>query len=121
MLVGASSLFGSALRLFVRNVTGSHTPKGNFSPKRGNKNFYKGRGGNKYGVPGPRGARLRGFTTARPVPDRAPPLPHFAGGFINRARPNWPMPDLAGFRVRPCPLAEPAAHPPARTSPHFAR
>ncbi|KAL3893342.1 MAG: hypothetical protein SGPRY_014299 [Prymnesium sp.] len=32
-------------------VTGSHTPKGNFSSKRGNKNFYKGKGGRKYGKP----------------------------------------------------------------------
>ena len=28
---------------------GSHTPAGNFSSKRGNKDFYKGKGGNKYG------------------------------------------------------------------------
>ena len=37
--------------------SGSHTPLGNFSSKRGNKNFYKGRGGKKYGIPGPKGAR----------------------------------------------------------------
>ena len=36
--------------------SGSHTPLGNFSSKLGNKNFYKGRGGRKFGVPGPRGA-----------------------------------------------------------------
>ena len=28
---------------------GSHTPKGNFSSKRGNKNFYKGKGVKQYG------------------------------------------------------------------------
>ena len=32
----------------VMRKTGSHTPLGNFSSMRGNKNFYKGRGGKKY-------------------------------------------------------------------------
>ena len=58
--------------------TGSHTPKGNFSSKRGNKNFYKGRGGNKYGVPWNFG---RGF---RPT--------HF---------PNFPWVNLEGFGLKP--------------------
>lgn len=56
---------------------GSHTPLGNFTSKRGNKNFYKGRGGNKYGVPGSK------------------------GGFVLRAFPNWKMPDLSDFRLKP--------------------
>ena len=57
--------------------SGSHTPLGNFSSKRGNKNFYKGRGGKKYGVSGAR------------------------GGFVLRSLPNFPMPDLTGFRLKP--------------------
>ena len=61
----------------VMRKTGSHTPLGNFSSKRGNKNFYKGRGGKKYGVPGPR------------------------GGFILRAYPRWLAPDLSGFPLKP--------------------
>lgn len=56
---------------------GSHTPLGNFSSKRGNKNFYKGRGGKKYGIPGPK------------------------GGFILRSYPQMKMPDLSDFRLRP--------------------
>lgn len=55
--------------------TGSHTPLGNFSSKRAG-NFYKGRGGKKYGIPGPR------------------------GGFILRSYPNFKMPDLDGFRLK---------------------
>ncbi len=35
------------LRSFER--TKKYTPKGNFSPKRGNRNFYKGKGDAKYG------------------------------------------------------------------------
>ena len=55
---------------------GSHTPLGNFTSKRGNKNFYKGRGGNKYGIPGKR------------------------GGFNLRSYPNFAMPDLTGFPLK---------------------
>ena len=36
---------------------GSHTPKGSISSKRGNKNFYKGKGGLKYGSLDKWGAR----------------------------------------------------------------
>lgn len=57
--------------------TGSHTPLGNFSSKRGNKNFYKGRGGNKYGRPAPK------------------------GGFMLARFPNFRMPSLDGFRLKP--------------------
>ena len=60
----------------VMYKTGSHTPLGNFSSKRGNKNFYKGRGGNKYGIPGPK------------------------GGFILRTYPKWNAPDTSDFPVR---------------------
>ena len=63
-----------AMRLFFRSM--SKTPKGNFTSKRGNKNFYKGRGGRKYGIPSPK------------------------GGFISRGRPDWQMPSLEGFGVR---------------------
>ena len=56
--------------------SGSHTPLGNFSSKRGNKNFVKGRGGKKYGVPGPK------------------------AGFVLRGFPNYNMPDLTGFRLK---------------------
>jgi len=55
---------------------GSHTPLGNFSSKRGNKNFYKGRGGKKYGIPGPK------------------------GGFIHRAYPNMSMPEMSDFPLK---------------------
>mmetsp|Transcript_12618 Transcript_12618/g.26968 ORF Transcript_12618/g.26968 Transcript_12618/m.26968 type:complete len:103 (-) Transcript_12618:594-902(-) len=38
------------LSSMMRKLTStSHTPAGNFSSKRGNKNFYKGKGGKKYG------------------------------------------------------------------------
>lgn len=57
--------------------SGSHTPLGNFSSKRGNKNFYKGRGGKKYGVAGPK------------------------GGFVLRGFPSYYMPDLSNFRLKP--------------------
>ena len=57
--------------------SGSHTPLGNFSSKMGNKNFYKGRGGKKYGIPGRN------------------------GGFILRSLPNYCMPDMTGFRLKP--------------------
>ena len=50
-LLRASPLFGGRLRPVVQvcHKSGSHTPSGNFSSKRGNKNFYKGKGGKKYG------------------------------------------------------------------------
>ena len=48
----------------------------NFSSKRGNKNFYKGRGGRKYGKPGPR------------------------GGFIHSSYPDWRAPDLSDFPLK---------------------
>ena len=50
---------------FLRRA-GSHTPLGNFTSKRGNKNFYKGRGGKKYGIPGPRGVHCTHAFEARP-------------------------------------------------------
>ena len=59
----------------VMRKSGSHTPLGNFSSKRGNKNFYKGRGGQKYGSPGPK------------------------GGFIQKSFPSWNAPDLTDFEV----------------------
>ena len=40
----------------ARTKMGSRTPAGNFSPKRGNKNFYKGKGDKKYGRLSPQGA-----------------------------------------------------------------
>ena len=61
----------------ISRKMGSHTPLGNFSSKRGNKNFYKGRGGKKYGIPGPN------------------------GGFIQRGYPKMVMPDLTDFRLKP--------------------
>ena len=60
----------------VSRKSGSHTPLGNFSSKRGNKNFYKGRGGNKYGVPGPK------------------------GGFMLRSYPKMPVPDMTDFPLK---------------------
>eukprot|EP00326_Haptolina_ericina_P024095 CAMPEP_0181195562 /NCGR_PEP_ID=MMETSP1096-20121128/14959_1 /TAXON_ID=156174 ORGANISM="Chrysochromulina ericina, Strain CCMP281" /NCGR_SAMPLE_ID=MMETSP1096 /ASSEMBLY_ACC=CAM_ASM_000453 /LENGTH=94 /DNA_ID=CAMNT_0023285185 /DNA_START=65 /DNA_END=349 /DNA_ORIENTATION=+ len=58
--------------------SGSHTPAGNFSPKRGNKNFYKGTGGKKYGKVG------------------------IGGRFKLWGRgPVWYMPDLSSFRLKP--------------------
>ncbi|KAL1525442.1 hypothetical protein AB1Y20_020300 [Prymnesium parvum] len=67
-------VFGVLTR--VMRKAGSHTPLGNFSSKRGNKNFYKGKGGKKYGKPD-KWARfqLRGF-------------------------PNYYVPDMTGFQVR---------------------
>jgi len=47
--------------------SGSHTPVGNLSSKRGNKNFYKGKGGKKYGKTNEYGARR--------CPLCRPPLP----------------------------------------------
>lgn len=55
---------------------GSYTPLGNFSSKRGNKNFYKGKGGKKYGKPDSRG---------RFVLDRLP---------------KWRIPDLSNFQLK---------------------
>ena len=65
----------ATLRAFVRQA--SYSPPGNFTSKRGNKNFYKSRGGKKYGVPGPKGAhRDHRHTPPRPSlltrPCRAP-------------------------------------------------
>ena len=70
-------VLGMMTRIFVRWRSGSHTPLGNFTSKRGNKNFYKGRGGKKYGVAGPK------------------------GGFVLRSRPNFYMPDLTDFQLKP--------------------
>jgi|EP00900_Chrysochromulina_parva_P000836 Mitochondrial ribosomal protein L27 len=68
------SMLGILTQLTRR--VGSHTPAGNFSSKRGNKNFYKGRGGNKYGIPGPK------------------------GGFIHRSFPKMSVPDMSDFELR---------------------
>lgn len=54
----------------VMHKMGSHSPSGNFSSKRGNKNFYKGRGGRKYGIPGPKGALLRMCSSSADVSSR---------------------------------------------------
>ena len=58
-------------------ISSKYTKHGNFTSKRGNKNFYKGRGGKKYG-------RLNS-----------------KGKFIATSMPNWFMPDLTGFRLKP--------------------
>jgi hypothetical protein len=47
----------SPLAAFARLKSGSHTPKGNFSSKRGNKGFYKGKGDKKYGKSTSKGAQ----------------------------------------------------------------
>ena len=67
----------TTLRVFQRYISGKYSPRGNFTSKQGNKNFYKGRGGKRYGVPGKN------------------------GGFIPRRRPNFFMPDLEGFKLKP--------------------
>ena len=72
--MGGAMVLGIMRSLMRRQ--GSHTPLGNFSSKRGNKNFYKSRGGNKYGIPGNK------------------------GGFILRAFPDFHMPDLADFKLK---------------------
>ena len=64
-----------------------YTPSGNFSPKRGNKNFYKGKGGNKYGKSDKHGARAH----ARLSAPLCPPLQHFT----------WVAPSLCGPRQLP--------------------
>ena len=56
-----------------------YTPSGNISPKRGNKNFYKGSGGKKYGKPD-----QHGKFQLRP-----------------EGKPTWLIPDLTEFKVRP--------------------
>eukprot|EP00908_Phaeocystis_cordata_P026148 Transcript_8617.p2 GENE.Transcript_8617~~Transcript_8617.p2 ORF type:complete len:125 (-),score=32.15 Transcript_8617:252-626(-) len=56
-----------------------YTPSGNFSPKRGNKNFYKGKGGNKYGK-----SDKHGNFQLRP-----------------QGKPDWSIPDLADFKLKP--------------------
>ena len=103
--------------------SGSHTPLGNFSSKRGNKNFYKGRGGKKYGIPGAKGApraiplkyaQRRGehrvflVEITRCFLHCAAALIFFprpccvcAGGFVLRGLPNYFMPDLTDFRLKP--------------------
>lgn len=55
---------------------GSYTPLGNFTSKRGNKNFYKGKGGKKYGKPNSRGS------------------------FVLDRLPNWRIPDLSHFQLK---------------------
>ena len=57
-------------------ISSKYTKHGNFTSKRGNKNFYKGRGGNKYG-------RL-----------------NRRGQFVATSMPNWFMPDMTGFRLK---------------------
>ena len=66
----------TVLRTFQRNI-GKYTKHGNFTSKRGNKSFNKGRGGLKYGVTGNR------------------------GGFVHRMGPNYHMPDMTGFALKP--------------------
>ena len=77
---------------------GSHTPAGNFSAKRGNKNFYKGKGANSYGkingwgVPHAAGCSERGdsgLTRATP-PNPAPLCPQARGA--SRACPSGTCP-----------------------------
>ena len=55
-----------------------YTPGGSVSSKRGNKNFYKGKGGKKYGKPD-----LHGIFQLRP-----------------QGKPSWSIPDLVDFKVR---------------------
>jgi len=55
-----------------------YTPSGNISPKRGNKNFYKGTGAKKYGKPD-----QHGKFQLRP-----------------EGKPTWLIPDLTEFKVR---------------------
>eukprot|EP00310_Coccolithus_braarudii_P022067 CAMPEP_0183352036 /NCGR_PEP_ID=MMETSP0164_2-20130417/27058_1 /TAXON_ID=221442 /ORGANISM="Coccolithus pelagicus ssp braarudi, Strain PLY182g" /LENGTH=94 /DNA_ID=CAMNT_0025524381 /DNA_START=94 /DNA_END=378 /DNA_ORIENTATION=- len=56
---------------------GSHTPAGNFSSKRGNKNFYKGKGAKRYGKVNNRGQ------------------------FVQSKFPNWFMPNMDNFPLKP--------------------
>lgn len=56
-----------------------YTPSGNISPKRGNKNFYKGKGGKKYGKPD-----QHGQFQLRP-----------------EGKPTWLIPDLTEFKLKP--------------------
>ena len=59
-----------------------YTPSGNFSPKRGNKNFYKGKGGNKYGKSDKHGARAHARLSA-------PLCPATATCYLGCALPLW--------------------------------
>lgn len=56
-LPSLAPLLQHPLTAFARLKSGSHTPKGNFSSKRGNKGFYKGKGDKKYGKATSKGAR----------------------------------------------------------------
>merc|ERR1719483_689164 len=56
-----------------------YTPSGNISPKRGNKNFYKGTGAKKYGKPD-----QHGKFQLRP-----------------EGKPTWLIPDLTEFKLKP--------------------
>eukprot|EP00308_Calcidiscus_leptoporus_P002979 CAMPEP_0119365964 /NCGR_PEP_ID=MMETSP1334-20130426/12859_1 /TAXON_ID=127549 /ORGANISM="Calcidiscus leptoporus, Strain RCC1130" /LENGTH=99 /DNA_ID=CAMNT_0007382067 /DNA_START=96 /DNA_END=395 /DNA_ORIENTATION=- len=61
----------------VLRKMGSHTPSGNFSSKRGNKNFYKGKGAKRYGRVNQRGQ------------------------YVQTKFPNWHMPDMEDFKLLP--------------------
>ena len=73
-----SGVFGVMTSMMRKR--GSHTPAGNFSSKWGNKNFYKGKGGKKYG-------RVDQHGSWNPSEGRAPP--------------RWWLPDMEGFNLRP--------------------
>lgn len=102
-------VFGIITGLLRRR--GSHTPAGNFSSKRGNKNYYKGKGGRKYGRIDSHGAPAAALVTpkARALRSHAAPIRWQASSCCAERRRGSCLTSASFGYARPSP------HRPART------
>lgn len=90
---------------------GSHTPAGNFSSKRGNKNFYKGKGAQSYGKIDKWGKPSKGPGCSLRLASLYSLLVVRSTGIWRATRlPNWYVPNLTGFKVRVADPERPPDH-----------